>query len=392
MASIIDKITQFNAGRLPDMLQRKYSLMKQNSFLFFRATAHLFYEDLARDFKAHDTTKVWSCGDLHIQNFGTFRAENRLVYFDINDFDDAILLPATFDLTRMATSISLVSEIQNWDKSTARQLTQAFLGAYKKTLEKGKVVDIDHRIADGEVRNLIKILEKRDNSAYIRTFLDKKGEHFRTNSKKLLPIERERFIEIEQHIDAYFSQHHSDFFKRIKDINFRVSGTSSLGLERYIILIETNKNHADDYLLLDFKETRPSSATPFITLPQPNWAYQADRIFSIQSRVNDVLPALFKPITFDNRSFILREKQAEEDKLPVLSPMKIEEFKAALVELSTITASGHLRGTGQNGSSITDELITFAHQKEWLEQVAGYAENYVSKVHTDFEEFAKTGN
>jgi uncharacterized protein (DUF2252 family) len=390
MASIIEKINQFNAGRLPDMLQRKYELMKLNPFLFFRATAHLFYEDLVRDFKAIDMTKVWSCGDLHIQNFGTFRAENRLVYFDINDFDDAILLPASFDLTRMATSICLVSEIQKWDKATAQKLIQAFLMSYKQTLENGKALDIDHRIAEGEVRNLIKTLEKRNNFEYILTFLDKKGKRFRTGSKKLLPIDSKRFSEIEEHIDAYFSLHHSDVFKRIKDINFRVAGTSSLGLERYIILIETNKNHEDDYLLLDFKETRPSAAAPFLSIPQPNWENQAARIVSVQSRVNDVLPALFKPILFDNKSFILREMQAEEDKLPVLSPMKIEKFQTALLEMGIIAASGHLRGTGQESSSITDELIDFAHQKEWLKHVAGYAENYVLKVHADFEEFANT--
>jgi uncharacterized protein (DUF2252 family) len=391
MASVVEKITQFNAGRLPNMLQRKYELMKLNPFLFFRATAHLFYEDIVRDFTAVDTTKVWSCGDLHIQNFGTFRAENRLVYFDINDFDDAILLPASYDLTRMATSICLVSEVQKWDKATAQQLIQAFLTTYKQTIEKGKAIDIDHRIAEGEVRNLIKTLEKRDNSEYILTFLDKKAKGFRTGSKKLLPIDDKLFSEIKEHIGAYFSQHHSAFFKRIKDINFRVAGTSSLGLERYIILIETNKNHADDYLLLDFKETRPASATPFLSLTQPNWENQADRIVTIQSRVNDVLPALFKPILFDNKSFILREMQAEEDKLPVLSPMKVEKFQTALVEMGIITASGHLRGTGQKGSSITDELIDFAHQKEWMKHVADYAENYVSKVHTDFEAFGKKG-
>jgi uncharacterized protein (DUF2252 family) len=392
MASIVEKIAQFNEGRLPDMLQRKYTRMKQNPFSFFRATSHLFYEDLVRDFKTQDTTKVWSCGDLHLQNFGTFRAENRLVYFDINDFDDAILLPATYDLVRMATSICLVSEIQDWDKITARKMIQAFLTAYKQTLEKGKIVDIDHRIAVGEVRNMIKTLEKRNNSEYILSFLDKNGKGFRTNSKKLLPVERERFIEIEKHIDAYFSEHHNDFFKSIKDINFRAGGTSSLGLERYIVLIETNKNQPDGHLLLDFKETRPSAAAPFINLPQPNWESQAIRIFTIQSRVNDVLPALFKPIPFENKSFILREMQAEEDKLPVLLPMKIEKFKATLDEIGIITASGHLRGTGQDGSSITDELMDFAQKKEGLEHLAAYAENYVLKVHADFEEFSKTVN
>ncbi len=46
MATIAEKIYQFNAGRLPDMIQRKYALMSKNPFSFFRATSHLFYDDL----------------------------------------------------------------------------------------------------------------------------------------------------------------------------------------------------------------------------------------------------------------------------------------------------------------------------------------------------------
>ena len=37
----------------------------------------------------------WICGDLHIENFGSYKGDNRLVYFDLNDFDESILAPVS---------------------------------------------------------------------------------------------------------------------------------------------------------------------------------------------------------------------------------------------------------------------------------------------------------
>ncbi len=51
--------------------------------------------------------RVLAVGDLHIENFGTWRdAEGRLVW-GINDFDEATVLPWTQDLVRLATSAHL---------------------------------------------------------------------------------------------------------------------------------------------------------------------------------------------------------------------------------------------------------------------------------------------
>jgi uncharacterized protein (DUF2252 family) len=50
---------------------------------------------------------VLAIGDLHVENYGTWRdAEGRLVW-GINDFDEAFPLPYTIDLVRLATSARL---------------------------------------------------------------------------------------------------------------------------------------------------------------------------------------------------------------------------------------------------------------------------------------------
>ena len=69
--------------------------MRKSAFAFLRATCHLFYEDLPKSPLLRKVPPVWACGDLHLENFGSYKGDNRLVYFDLNDFDEALLAPCT---------------------------------------------------------------------------------------------------------------------------------------------------------------------------------------------------------------------------------------------------------------------------------------------------------
>jgi len=88
----------------PD-LRLKHQRMAEAVFPFLRATFYRWMQvwpevcpDLAK------APRVLAVGDLHVENFGTWRdIEGRLVW-GINDFDEAAVLPYTIDLVRLATS------------------------------------------------------------------------------------------------------------------------------------------------------------------------------------------------------------------------------------------------------------------------------------------------
>ena len=79
--------------------------MRASAFAFMRGTCHLFYDQLPRSGVFKSAPPVWVCGDLHLENFGSYKGDNRLVYFDINDFDEAALAPVSWDLVRLLTSL-----------------------------------------------------------------------------------------------------------------------------------------------------------------------------------------------------------------------------------------------------------------------------------------------
>jgi hypothetical protein len=122
---------------IPEDLAAKHQRMAAAIFPFLRATyyrwAQLFpyrCKELSR------APQVLAVGDLHVENFGTWRdAEGRLVW-GINDFDETWRLPYAHDLVRLATSAHLAIDGGHL-KITAREACESLLGGYREGLEAG---------------------------------------------------------------------------------------------------------------------------------------------------------------------------------------------------------------------------------------------------------------
>ena len=116
----------------PD-LKFKHAQMRTAVFPFMRATYYRWaqvWEDVCGD--AARGLKVLAVGDLHVENFGTWRdIEGRLIW-GINDFDEAWRLPYTNDLIRLAAS-ALLAEMG----CDAKAGMDAILKGYGAALEAG---------------------------------------------------------------------------------------------------------------------------------------------------------------------------------------------------------------------------------------------------------------
>lgn len=93
---------------VPADLVFKHRQMAKGQYPFLRAT---FYRWAQRwpDVCAELTNApvVLSIGDLHVDNFGSWRDKEGRLAWGINDFDEAYPLPYTNDLVRLATSAAL---------------------------------------------------------------------------------------------------------------------------------------------------------------------------------------------------------------------------------------------------------------------------------------------
>jgi hypothetical protein len=110
---------------------------KKSAFPFLRGTYYRWAEiwpQVCRDYRSAPT--VLSIGDLHIENYGTWRdLEGRLVW-GINDFDEAEDLPFTNDLVRLATSAELGSASGLFGLSF-KTICRAIVTGYVRMLKSG---------------------------------------------------------------------------------------------------------------------------------------------------------------------------------------------------------------------------------------------------------------
>jgi hypothetical protein len=118
-------------------LRVKHQKMAEDPFVFLRGTFYRWLQvwpDLCDTLQ--DGPRVIAVGDLHLENFGTWRdAEGRLIW-GINDMDEACELPYTHDLVRLATSARLALRLKQLDVSL-RDASEAILDGYRSSLKRG---------------------------------------------------------------------------------------------------------------------------------------------------------------------------------------------------------------------------------------------------------------
>lgn len=124
---------------IPADLARKHQVMRTALFPFFRGTfyrwSQLWPEICPELAKAPALLAV---GDLHVENFGTWRdVEGRLVW-GINDFDEAGRMPYTIDLVRLAASAHLAIDTEQLHIAR-RDACAAILAGYKECIAAGGV-------------------------------------------------------------------------------------------------------------------------------------------------------------------------------------------------------------------------------------------------------------
>src|SRR5262245_16371441 len=118
----------------PD-IKYKHHRMEKSAFIFLRATYFRWARKIG-DWcpELMDAPQVRSVGDLHLENFGTWRdADGRLVW-GVNDFDEAAEMPYVLDLVRLVTSAQLAPDRPRAISNKAA--ADAVLSGYRHGLKK----------------------------------------------------------------------------------------------------------------------------------------------------------------------------------------------------------------------------------------------------------------
>ena len=156
MRDAIQEFMAFNrpfARRNPELIRFKIARMAESPLAFLRGTFHLFARDVLE--KAHDPLPLFAAegpeldivGDIHSENYGSFKATDDIVHYDVNDFDETTTGRFDFDVCRASVSWFLAARERGDALADAVPATLAAVGAYADTLvrsvKKGKGADLD---------------------------------------------------------------------------------------------------------------------------------------------------------------------------------------------------------------------------------------------------------
>lgn len=118
-------------------LRLKHERMAESPFLFLRATFYRWSQQWPKICpKLKDAPQVLAVGDLHVENFGTWRDKEGRLIWGVNDFDEVYPLSYVNDLVRLAASANLAIE-ESRLAINSKSAANSILDGYTKTLRQG---------------------------------------------------------------------------------------------------------------------------------------------------------------------------------------------------------------------------------------------------------------
>ncbi len=358
----VQSIAKFNADRERERLAMKYAAMRDNPFAFLRGSCHLFHDRMSGQGLAPTGPLAWLCGDVHLENFGTYLGTNGLTYFDLNDFDECVRAPFGWDIVRIATSVIVAAPVLKLKPVNTVALAQSLIETYLSELATGKARWIERRTAEGLIGSLIDSLKKRDTKRLLekRTELRGNTRVLKIDGDKMLAASRDDFDATKALFEQTFANTPNRKAMTFIGVARRVAGTGSLGSPRFVILVE-GAGSPDGNWLVDLKATPVSSVARHVSEPQPPFADEAHRVVAIQELLQANTPDLLSAHQFRNKPFVVRQLQPSADRLDLKAAAEEEAgFNAVLMTMARLTAWAHLRGSGHFGAASADDLMAAA--------------------------------
>ncbi|MES3024810.1 MAG: DUF2252 domain-containing protein [Pseudomonadota bacterium] len=383
-------VAAFNAGREPERVSLKYAAMAKDPFSFLRGSCHLFYQDFSKSMQGTQAPLAWICGDLHLENFGSYKGDNRLSYFDINDFGEAALAPADWELARFLVSVLVAGESLKLGPKLPTRLCNCFLDAYAAALAKGKPRWVERPVARGMVKELLQSVKTRGRAAFLKErskLIDGKRK-LRLDGGKTLPVDEEERDKVGAFMAGYAERQEAPAFFKVLDVARRIAGTGSLGLERYVILVR-GRGGPEGHFLLDLKHTPASALAPHLPQQQPAWGSEAQRVVAIQQRVQAIEPAFLEAVNIGAHAYVLQELLPSQDRLALDSwGGKPQRLEGVMLSMGEILAWGQLRAGGRAGSADADAWIAHAADaNSWRAPLLAYAHGYRDQVIADWKQY-----
>lgn len=292
----------------------KFAKLCSSVYSFFRGTSLLFYRDMAGEDAWMPT--VLTLGDVHPKNFGVMPSSDNTPIFGVNDFDEAYYAPFTWDLKRGAVGFLIAAKEQGLKKKhrfkAAKALVKGYLDGIETFAKNDSERDLQVRI-DNAPKLIRKLLEdsQRNRERWLEKYLGSRRDRF-VASDDVVPL-TSRTGEFQKLIRKYREDNVSEPPARagdfvVKDVaEKKDSGTASLGLPRYYVLLEGQAADGTDDFILEMKQARRSALAGLAPPSQYEEDGEADRVVNAQAVHLVGSDPFYGKVEIRGQSFLVRE-------------------------------------------------------------------------------------
>ncbi len=287
-ADPISLLAAQNRDRIADLVPVRWGRMLESPFAFLRGAAAVMAADLATTPRSGIT--VQACGDAHVANFGMSASPERILLFDVNDFDETWPGPFEWDLKRLATSAVVVARGERLGDQQGVAAARAAVRSYRHHMRRyaaSGVVEVWYSRVDAAAARML----GADPAAPVKTALDRARRH---TSRSALPRLTElaadgarRIVDHPPLVTHDIGSHESEAFEplfasyrqslddarrvlidrfTLVDVARKVVGVGSVGTRCFIALLTSD---VGEPLFLQMKEAGVSVLAGYGRLPGP---------------------------------------------------------------------------------------------------------------------------
>jgi uncharacterized protein (DUF2252 family) len=351
--------------------------------------------------------EVMCGGDTHLSNFGIYASPQRTLVFDLNDFDEAAVAPAEWDVKRLTTSAIIGGRHAGYPEKAIRRIAAGVTSSYRdglRTLLDMNVLDRYYlrlepqRYVNKAPGSLGKIIAGAAAKARTRTSarvfqkIMEAGPDGRFRLRETPPVLTHIDISDEAELTASFREYLTSVpadiavvlsHFQLTDIALRVVGVGSVGTRSYLLIL-TGPDGTP--LILQVKEANRSVLDEYGQRHQPETVARAEaalghgiRVVGGQRILQAMSDIFLGTVRIGGRDFYVRQFQDMKGSVAT-EGMDPDTFGLYVGACGYALARGHaqsanaalLRGYVGDGDSVGEAIV------EW-----SYA--YAEKTLADFD-------
>ncbi|HLN26581.1 MAG TPA: DUF2252 family protein [Gemmataceae bacterium] len=410
MRDLIAEFMNFNrpfAQRNPDLLRVKVARMAESPFAFFRGTFHVFARDVLDNlseaaplFLTGGGAEIDLVGDIHSENYGTYKATDDAIHYYINDFDETTRGRAGFDVCRLTTSLLLAARERGDPLEKAVVVALAAATAYAETLprifKKGGDVEYSSNASSPDdcraVSDLIRTAAAAKRSDFIGRLTEKDNGQRRLKRSphyfNLPEGERAQALRLLEDYCRRMPAPSTPDFYEIHDVCGRVAGIGSMGRLRYAVLLAGKGTKDARNVLIEFKEALPSAYDVYRQRDTELAALvgRAERVITMQ-RCSQVASSPYLGFAVDGaQSFQAREIGPQDSRVDFKTLNNSAELEKLAQVQGSILARTHARAITR-AVGLTNPLADLENREAFCQRVLAFALAYADLVQRDWSRF-----